>query len=361
MFDSTPPVSNDSLMNQYWRYGGGALAAAILIGLLLPSRAIVERDVVINAYPASVFSVLNDFTQVNRWSGRFDVDPNVRISLSGPPRGVGAELSWEGQIIGRGRMTITESVPFEQLSTALLVDEETEATVTISFSRDEGVTRLNWRFERNFGLDLPARLYGLLLEGIVGEQIDQDLERLRQFAESLPKSDFSDLDVEQMYVEATTIAYRTTTSIPAASAISAAMADAYFEVRTFIDRFDLEEAGAPLSITRMFSGSEMVFDVGIPVRGSSHELPVAGQPVRIGLTYAGPAVRVRHIGPYRTLGRTHDKIAAWLAALGIERNGDAWEVYISDPTRTIESELLTYVYYPVRNGANDSQAAGRTR
>jgi effector-binding domain-containing protein len=43
------------------------------------------------------------------------------------------------------------------------------------------------------------------------------------------------------------------------------------------------------------------------------------------------------------------KIAAYLAALGLERNGDPWEIYISDPTRVPEPQLLTDVYYPVRN------------
>ena len=33
--------------------------------------------------------------------------------------------------------------------------------------------------------------------------------------------------------------------------------------------------------------------------------------------------------------------------LGIERAGDAWESYVSDPTKVPEAELLTYVYYPV--------------
>ena len=42
------------------------------------------------------------------------------------------------------------------------------------------------------------------------------------------------------------------------------------------------------------------------------------------------------------------KIAAYLAALGIKRNGDAWESYVSDPTKVAEADLLTYVYYPIR-------------
>ena len=43
-----------------------------------------------------------------------------------------------------------------------------------------------------------------------------------------------------------------------------------------------------------------------------------------------------------------EAIAAYLAATGLQRNGDAWESYVSDPDRTDESGLLTYVYYPIR-------------
>ena len=64
-------------------------------------------------------------------------------------------------------------------------------------------------------------------------------------------------------------------------------------------------------------------------------------------TYAGNVIRVRHVGPYQGLGATHGKIAAYLAALGIERAGPAWESYVSDPTQVAEDELVTYVYYPI--------------
>ena len=37
----------------------------------------------------------------------------------------------------------------------------------------------------------------------------------------------------------------------------------------------------------------------------------------------------------------------WPTLSGIERAGDAWESYESDPARVAESDLLTYVYYPV--------------
>ena len=103
-----------------------------------------------------------------------------------------------------------------------------------------------------------------------------------------------------------------------------------------------------MSITRSFSGSQLLFDSAIPVRGVTAATPRDGKTVRIGKTYAGDVIRVTHRGSYRTLSATHRKIAAYLAAAGIARNGDAWESYVSDPTRVAEAELQTYVYYPVR-------------
>ena len=39
------------------------------------------------------------------------------------------------------------------------------------------------------------------------------------------------------------------------------MGDAYFEILSFIDQHGLQEAGAPISITRSFSGAELLFQV----------------------------------------------------------------------------------------------------
>ena len=126
------------------------------------------------------------------------------------------------------------------------------------------------------------------------------------------------------------------------------MGEAYFKILNYIDAQGLEEAGAPLSITHSFSGANPVFDAAIPIRGDIQTAANSDTDVRLGRTYAGTVIRVRHIGPYRTLATTHRKIAAYLAALGIERNGDAWESYVSDPGKTPEAELVTLINYPVR-------------
>lgn len=322
----------------------------IVIGLLLPARPRVEREVWVDAHAATVFALLNDFHQFNRWSNWMESDPNVRFAISGPVRGVGATLSWDGQILGAGRQTIVESVPFERIRSTLGVTDPESGSSDFSLSPSGDGTLVVRGYERDFGINLAGRYFGLLLDGIIGPDYEQGLAQLKELAENLPHADFSLLAIEEITVESTAIAYRRTTSVPLATAISEAMGEAYFDVLNFIDEQGLEADGAPLSITRTFNGSELVFDAAIPVTGSVDRVRSTSgtATVRLGSTYAGLVIRVQHVGPYRTLGETHNKIAAYLAAMGIERNGDTWESYVSDPTRIGEAELLTYVYYPVR-------------
>ncbi len=214
-------------------------------------------------------------------------------------------------------------------------------------SETDGGTLLVWSFNMDIGFDLVARYVGLIVSSVIGDNYDKGLESLKSMAEGLPRANFREVEIEHIVVESMEIAYREASSPPEAAAISDAMRKASFDILSFIDDNNLQEAGAPLSISRPFSGSEIRFDAAIPVRGVSDEPTRGGGSVKLGATYEGPVIRVEHVGSYRTLGRTHDKIAAYLAALGIERNGDAWESYVSDPTRTEEGVLLTYVYYPI--------------
>jgi len=327
----------------------GIVLLLIVIGMILPSRPQVERDILIDAHAATIFALLNDFRQVSKWSPMLESDPNAQIDISGPPRGVDASIYWNGHIIGRGRQSIIESVPYERITVQFELGDQAPATATYALSSEEDMTRVVWLHESDYGFNLVGRYFGMVQGSIIGREQEAGLTRLKQLAENLPRADFSDIEIEQLVVEGSDIAYLRTTSIPEAAAISEAIGDAYFSILSFIDDHGLHDAGAPLSITRTFSGSELVFDAAIPVRGLNAETPRSGEAVKIGRTYAGPVIRVKHTGSYRTLGRTHDKIAAYLAALGIERNGDAWESYISDPTRTDEADLLTFVYYPIRH------------
>jgi len=349
LIDLAAKVSNDSPMNRAWHRTLRFALLLVAIGILLPSRERFVRDVLIDARPATVFTLVNDFRQIDEWAPFTADDPNARLDISGPATGVGASIGWKGRIIGQGRQTIVESVPFERIVIEAVAGNGRPTRNIIQFAAAGGGTRITWARERHYGFNLAGRYFGLLLDYVEGPRLEEHLLQLDDMAESLPRADFSDLQVEKIYVQAQDIAYLTTTSRPQAAALSAAMSDSFFDILGFIDAHGLTEAGAPISITRRFSGSELTFDAAIPVRGITQDTPRAGTRVRIGKTYEGPVIRAIHRGSYARLGDTHEKIAAYLAASGIKRNGNTWESYVSEPGRTDASGLITYIYYPIRN------------
>lgn len=330
-------------------YGIGALfALLIIIGFTLPRTNRVEVSIEIDAHAATIFALVNDFHRFTLWSPWVETDPNARFLHSGANRGESAILTWDGSIIGSGSQMITESRPFDYVGIVMNPGEPGEAKSWFALTPGVGTTMVTWGFEADYGMNILGRYFASMLGGIVASDYKDGLAALKDLAESLPSADFSDIEIEHIVVEASDIAYLPATSRPEPAAISEAMGAAYFQILNFIDEHGLSDAGAPLSITRDFSGAELSFDAAIPIRGLNDATPRNTVGVRIGQTYAGPVIRVRHMGSYRQLSVTHRKISAYLAALGIERNGPAWESYVSDPGNVAENDLMTYVYYPIK-------------
>ena len=326
----------------------GLIALLIVIGLSLPRQARVVATLEINARPATVFALVNDFSRVALWSPWLERDPNARVDIAGPERGVGASMQWDGLVLGTGSQRITASEPFSLVETEINPGEPPHAVGRFKLQDTGTTTLISWSFEADHGYNLVGRYTWLLLRGVIRRDYEHGLRNLAALAESLPRADFSDLDVEWLDIESQDIAYRSASSQRDPAAMASAMGAAYFEVLKFIDAHELQEAGAPLSIIRSFDGSKMRFDAAIPVGNIDDGTPRDADGVRLGKTYAGRVIRVVHQGSYRELSQTQRKLAAYLAAYGIERNGDIWESYVNDPTSVPESEILTEIYYPVR-------------
>ena len=111
----------------------------LLIGLALPRYARVEVETRIDAHPATVFALVNDFHRVALWSPWLEADPNARVVHSGPVRGVGAMMTWDGAIIGTGTQTITESRPFAHVATTINPGESGEARAWFDLEGGSGV------------------------------------------------------------------------------------------------------------------------------------------------------------------------------------------------------------------------------
>ena len=325
------------------------LAAFVVTGYLLPKQVHIERSITVNRPATMMFEILNSYRYFNEWSPWADRDPNAEFVISGPESGVGARMSWIGepQLVGSGWQEIIASEPYEQINIKLDFDAQGIADTGFKLVSQGDATHITWFFDSdltagvNFLDSFLARYFGLLFDRWVGGDYELGLANLKQFAESLAVSDFSQIEIERVFVSAQNILYVTTSSSQDPADIALAMAAAYAEISAFIHASDISMDGSPMAITRAWQEGRYQFDAAIPVDFIATEL--SGN-INAGLSPAGKAVRAVHHGAYDQMMPTYEKLAAYMSAHGLSRGTVSWEHYISDPGTTGQQDMLTYIY-----------------
>src|SRR5690348_17238177 len=106
----------------------------------------VDRSTTIDADPATVHALIDDFHEWRSWSPWEDLDPTMARSFEGPDAGVGARYAWIGnKKAGSGSMQITGSRP-EQIDIDLRFLKPFKSQSTIAFAlRPTGAgTEVTW-------------------------------------------------------------------------------------------------------------------------------------------------------------------------------------------------------------------------
>lgn len=326
------------------------IVALVAIAFLLPRKVHVERSLVIGAPPATVFTLTNGFRGFNRWSPWFERDPNAAYVYEGPDQGVGARMTWKSdkKDVGSGSQEIVASTPWESVAVHLEFAGEGGADTRFAFAPQENGTKVTWSFDTDLGSNPVARYFGLMFDRFVGPDYEKGLAKLKALAEGLPRTDFSDLAVEAVRVSPATLAFVSARTSKDPKEIGAAIGAAYAEVQQFIAKNGLDPAGAPLCVTTKWETDAYEFDAGFPVNRAPDGSPPATGRVKVRQTYGGKALKVDYYGPYENMEPTYEKLFAYAAASAMERAGDPWEEYLSDPASTPPEKLLTRIYLPVK-------------
>ena len=87
-----------------------AVAGVLAFAATKPDSFGVQRSTSIEAPPEKIAAVLSDFRAWDAWSPWEKMDPKMKRTYSGEPKGKGAKYAWAGNSeVGEGSMTITEA------------------------------------------------------------------------------------------------------------------------------------------------------------------------------------------------------------------------------------------------------------
>jgi effector-binding domain-containing protein len=329
-----------------------ALAAAVVFlagGALLPRTVAVERSIVIERPPATVFGLVNGFATLADWSPWLERDPDMRFSISEPAWGAGAWFEWRGdpRQVGAGRQQVVSSEPYRHVGIRFEQDQLGVAEIRFDIERLAGGSRLTWRYESDLvqgqGLigGILSRYFGLFYEHWVGRDLERGLARLARFAVSLPAADYSGLVIERVEAAAADIAFLPVTGDGAPDAKD--LAAAYRDLLAWMAAQGIERAGQPLAITRGGNG-RLRIDAAFPIVYPADPEGAPAPPVRIGRSPGGAALRVTWRGGYDELAGVYGKLAVWMAVHGLRGGEVTWEQYLSDPALTPPEERVTHIY-----------------
>lgn len=163
------------------------IVAFAVIVALRPSAFRVSRSATMAAPAGLVFAQVNDFHLWEAWNPWGKLDPEVRNAYSGAPAGPGAVFEWQGnRNVGEGRMTITDTRPYELVRIKLEFVRPFAATNAAEFAfRPAGDgTTVTWSMSGEHNLIAKAMGLFLDMDKMIGDQFDKGLADMKAIVET---------------------------------------------------------------------------------------------------------------------------------------------------------------------------------
>ncbi|HEV8629910.1 MAG TPA: SRPBCC family protein [Thermoanaerobaculia bacterium] len=172
-----------------WLLLGLSSFAFLVVLFLLPSGWTVERRRDVAAPPERIYPLLDDLRAWRRWSPWQEAAyPGLVFRYAAVTRGPGAEVTWNSEATGDGRLRVEASDPPRQLAFSMAFQKgRIVARDTLRLQPlPGGHTRVTWTDRGTLGHTLLGRLSLRLIETSMGRDLDRGLGNLAAVAEGRP-------------------------------------------------------------------------------------------------------------------------------------------------------------------------------
>ena len=161
--------------------------AFVVPKFFLSSAYASERSTVIAASPAEIHAVVSDLTTWKEWTiWNDEIDPTVEYTYLGEPGQVGQSMTWVGDELGEGTMTI-QSVSEERVTYTLEFAGMAPANVEFELAVEGEGTAVRWAMSGEMEGLLAMRWFALLMDALNGPAFEQGLANLKVRFEGEPE------------------------------------------------------------------------------------------------------------------------------------------------------------------------------
>jgi len=316
-----------------------------LIGYLLPSKLVIEESISIKAAKITVFNELNSFQKFNNWSPWAAMDTSTKWEIWGNESGVNAQLKWESKnsSLGIGSQQIIESVPYSYIKILLIFGEDSSANAYFKFDEKDDETIVTWGYEAPQEF-VYSRYMGLLSSYFISSTYKEGLANLKELIENLyplpVNMQISEPRVRSL--DAVVIRHKTSKNL---NEIADSLTSSMKQLDAFFESIFIKPDGSPMLINRSSDENSYEFEVGYPIINNTFAI---NPNMKYITTYEGKTIRLTYTGPLSKLKSAYDAADKYVKDNKFEKNGDSWEMYLSNPLTTKPEELVTQIFIPVK-------------
>ena len=163
------------------------VVAVLAYAATKPDTFRIQRSASINAPSEKIFTILSDFYRSESWSPYEKKDPAMKRTFSGAANGKGAVYEFDGnKEVGKGRLTITDTVPPSKVTIALDIVEPFAAHNIVEYTLESvgDATQVTWSMTGQSPYIAKVICLFMDMDRMVGKDFEVGLSNLKAVAEA---------------------------------------------------------------------------------------------------------------------------------------------------------------------------------
>lgn len=304
----------------------------------------LDRSITVNASPKKVAALVADFKHWSKWSPWTIAEPDCDIQVKGEAGVVGHQMSWDGEIIGSGKITLSKKTD-HQLAYELefLKPFKSTAKTSLIFKSTKKGTQVIWTMEGN----MPFFLFFMIpmMKGWVSMDYDRGLRMLKALAED---GKINAQTTNKGVVQIEGFSYVGLKRTVTMGEVGKVMQKDFDRLIKDMVKTHGKSAEHWVALYPKFNMRNMTMTYIAAV--SDEEL----QDIDLGADYVsgkvtgGKALEIFHKGSYDFMGNPWSMGMMYLRAKKMKQNGVPFERYWNSPKEVAPEKLETSVYFPIR-------------
>ena len=317
----------------------------LIIPIFLPSDFHIERSTEIEKHVTIAFQTATDMSQRAKWDPWLEMDPKAIVEVTLLPNIIGSGYTWEGEVIGKGKITINEFIPNKLIKSEIefIEPQSMKSDVLWSFQEDKHNTVVTWAFEGNLSYPIE-RWFGLFMDKSLGSQFEKGLYNFRRLVETQPDTRGRTAKIEEVDFEGI-LAIAIKQECPDKKIVGR-MIKTFRLLLSHLKANDLDITDPPIVV---YHASEMeghtLIECALPI-----EKKIKGnKDIKLINLPASKTIMATHFGHYNTVKTSTEALQNYIEENEIKVVGSRFEIYVTDPMTEPDSRKWeTHVYYPIK-------------